>query len=62
MSAVVTLRNRVRSSIRRALRGNEIAHNREVGRAALKLTFVMPWGRWNEHHHFDGHTLPYCGR
>jgi hypothetical protein len=48
MSAMVTLRNKVRSSIRKALRGNEVLHTRELERAAIRLTFTMPWGHWSE--------------
>jgi hypothetical protein len=58
----VTLRNKVRSSIRKALRGNELAHTREVERAALRLTFSMPWGHWSDHSEVGGRTLPRCGK
>jgi hypothetical protein len=62
MSAVMTLRNKVRSSIRRALRGNEVAHAREVERAALRLRFSMPWGHWSGNSEAEGRTLPRCGK
>ena len=62
MSAVVTLRNKVRSSIRKALRGNEISHAREVERAAVRLTFAMPWGHWSNHSESREGALPQCGK
>ena len=62
MSAVVTLRDKVCSSIRKALRGNEISHTREVERAAVRLTFAMPWGHWSNHSKSGERTLPQCGK
>jgi hypothetical protein len=61
MSMLNVLRNRVRSSIRRALRGNEAAHTREIERAAMRLRFTMPWGHWGNAETANS-GLPRCNK
>ncbi len=61
MSVLGVLRTRVRSSIRKALRGNEAVHTREIERAAMKLRFAMPWGHWGNAETASS-VLPRCSK